>query len=107
MAAGTVRDWQPKDVLKYIKVNGRTIAQAAMRGDKISLSVIGAYGIAYHVKAQAGSREFLSLCDALNDYILRDLNIREREILAGTIGHRVEEEAIEPGKLILPPGFDQ
>lgn len=100
--AQTVRDWSAEAVRKYLAVNGRHIKLAALRGDQLSIAVMNAYWRAYRENAPDGSPAALNLRDALNDYVLRDLNIREREILAGKFGHYVEPET--PGKIMVPVG---
>lgn len=106
--AGTVRDWPWESVLTYIKANGKDIKDLALKGDQIALATYRAYHAAAQfmkpdgtIGAPKGSREHLTLCDALNDYFLRDQQIKERIRLAEKFHHRVEDSKEGPGILLL------
>lgn len=106
--AGTVRDWPWSSVMAYINANGKDIKDLALKGDRIALATYRAYHeAAKHrnsdgtIGAPVGSREHLTLCDALNDYFLRDQQIKERIRLAEKFCHRIEDSKEGPGILLL------
>lgn len=99
MAAGTVRDWKWEDVMTYLRANGADIKRLALQGDKIAVAVFHAYHLAAKypnpdgtLGARAKTQAHLNLCDALNDYVLRDLHQKERLKLAEKFGHRIGKD---------------
>lgn len=86
MAAGTIRDWEWKAVQKYLRTVGPKIRDMAASGDGIAIAVFAAYEKCWRTQAPDKSPDNLALRDALNDFFLRDVNIKDREAMANRFG---------------------
>lgn len=93
MAGGGVRDWPWEHVRDVLRCYGPDIKRLAERGDKLAQRVIARYQYAYDHPADMAAN--LSLRDALNEYLLRDLTHSEQVDLASKYGHRLD--------MLVPP----
>lgn len=83
-----VRDWPWEHVREVLRVYGPDIGRLALNGDRLAIRVRARYQYAHdHPKDVQAN---LSLRDALNEYLQRELLNSERRDLAGKFGHRLE-----------------
>lgn len=96
------------DAYQIMQKQGREIGLLARRGDKVAKDVVVRYTDWYnheyrdYIKWKQETRGIgtppkdtgrrLSLIRALETYLQRDLTLHEREHLAGTKGHIIEDE---------------
>jgi len=90
MSDGGVRSWPWAHVQEVLRTYGAEIGRLAKLGDPLASKLMQRYQYAYDHPRDPDAN--LSLRDALEDYMQRELRMGERKELAVRFGHRLDGE---------------
>lgn len=100
-----VRHMPWEDLRRLIRSRSVEIGTLAGRGDALAIRLMAAYRDLYDHPGDLGKGATLRA--ALEDYMDRDLRIKEVQELGGKFGHRLPEPEKDPGLRIFVPGPSQ
>jgi len=99
MSAAGVLNWPWEHVQEVLRTYGPEIALLAARGDPLARKVRQRYQYAYDHPRDPQAN--LSLRDALNEYLQRDLRDAEKVELRSRFGHQLSEPA-HGARIVVP-----